>query len=77
MSVVRMIVPTLAPVEIKPAAINWEEPANTNKDIPIVPAIDKPALTASAPKMMPKGMAPMTKGKVALTPFQNSDLGVE
>jgi hypothetical protein len=39
-----------------------------------VAAGDKPLFTAKAPKMIPNGIAPTTRGNVALTPAQNSDL---
>src|SRR5690606_1074059 len=61
-----------APPATSPAATNCDEPAKTKADMAAVAATLSPLFTASAPKMMPKGMAPTTSGKVALTPCQNS-----
>ena len=75
--VVSIIVPIPAPDPIRPAAMNWAEPAKTIKDIPMVPQADRPDVTASVPNRIPNGIAPTTSGKVALIPLQNSDLREE
>jgi hypothetical protein len=62
-----------APFATKPVAINCAEPAKTKADMRLAPVAEMPLLIASAPKMMPNGVAPITKGIVARTPAQNSD----
>ena len=62
----------VAPPAARLVAMNCDEPANTRADIPAAPAGEKPLLTANAPKMIPKGIAPTTRGIVALAPAQNS-----
>src|SRR5258708_38307665 len=52
--------------------MNCADPANTNRDIAIVPPAESPLVLATAPKMMPKGMAPTISGNASLTPAQNS-----
>ena len=71
-NVVTTMMAVLVPLATKPAAMNCEEPANTIADIADVPKGDIPLVTATAPKISPKGTAPMTRGIVALTPAQNS-----
>lgn len=63
----------IATVElINPVAMNWDDPAKTNADIDIAAADERPLLTAKAPKIIPNGTAPTTRGIVARTPAQNS-----
>jgi hypothetical protein len=38
----------------------------------IAPQMDRPLGSAKVPKIMPKGIAPMINGIVALAPFMNS-----
>lgn len=71
--VVKTIMGQAVPAPTKPMAMNWADPANTKSDIPIVPAADNPALVDSVPKIIPNGMAPITRGSVSRTPAQNSD----
>ena len=60
-------------VDNKLIAINWEDPANTNNDIEIVINADNPIDTDKAPKIIPKGIAAKTKGKVSNTPIWNDE----
>ena len=64
-----------APASTRLTAINWADPANTMADMACVAATDRPLLIASAPKISPKGIAPMMRGKVSLAPARNSDNG--
>ena len=67
------------PVASNPSAINCDEPANTNSDMAMAPNSDKPLDSAKVPKIMPKGIAPIIIGTVALAPCRNSlllDAGV-
>src|SRR5690242_630360 len=67
-----MMMTAPVPVAIRLAAMNCDDPANTNTDIASAPVGERPLVVASAPKMMPNGMAPTTSGKVAFMPAQNS-----
>ena len=60
------------PVASNPKAINCDEPAYTNSDMAIAPHMDKPLDSAKVPKIMPKGIAPIIIGIVALAPCRNS-----
>ena len=61
-----------APLANRLAATNWDAPAKTKRLRPIVAAGEIPVDTLKAPNMMPKGIAPITRGRVSLNPAQNS-----
>ena len=71
-----MMIGTLAPALTNPTAINSADPAKTNSESAIVAGIETPLVIAAAPKMIPKGNAPITSGIVALTAARNSARGV-
>ena len=53
-------------------AMNWEEPANTIRDMPRAPPAESPLGAARVPKIRPKGAAPNIMGTVSRTPRQHS-----
>ena len=53
------------PLPKRSAATNWDEPANTKKDMAKVANGDKPFDMARAPKTIPNVATPISKGKTA------------
>ncbi|GGE41728.1 hypothetical protein GCM10007421_14790 [Halopseudomonas oceani] len=56
------------PLAIRLTAMNWEDPAKTSADINSVAGTEIPLATASVPKMIPNGKAPISIGTVSRAP---------
>ena len=74
--VVRMMRRLPAPAANIPTATNCAEPAKTKADMAAAARGERPLVTATAPKMVAKGIDPMSKGTTAFAPAKNSLLGV-